>query len=101
MTADAQFWKRGGANPRLNKWPEVLDERGVTQHQFRVQVASDPQRLQLGAADLWDSGLHLRAGRSGHYREGRSPLPRRRGIRILTQTVAGIVIEVGSGEYNF
>jgi hypothetical protein len=25
MTADAQFGKRGGANPRLNRCPEVLD----------------------------------------------------------------------------
>jgi alpha-L-rhamnosidase len=37
-------------------WRLESDERGVYQSAYRVLVASDPDRLEAGRADLWDSG---------------------------------------------
>jgi alpha-L-rhamnosidase len=41
--------------PRLS-WALASDERGVMQAAFRVAVASSPELLARGRADLWDSG---------------------------------------------
>ena len=42
-------------SPRLS-WRLERGARGVTQSAFRVLVASRPERLQEGLADVWDSG---------------------------------------------
>lgn len=42
-------------HPRLS-WILESDQRGVMQQAYRILVASSPDRLAEGAADLWDSG---------------------------------------------
>jgi len=41
--------------PRLS-WMLDSDRRGARQHAYRVRVASTPDQLAAGDADLWDSG---------------------------------------------
>ena len=43
------------AAPRLS-WAMASDERGVRQRAFRVLVASKPELVREGRADVWDSG---------------------------------------------
>lgn len=86
---------------RLNQAGATYDSRSG---RFRTDWSKNPDgSFELALAVPANSGaeVHLPAGRSGHYSEGRLPLQRRRGIRILSRTHAGIVLEVGSGEYNF
>ncbi len=42
-------------NPRLT-WKITSNQRGATQQAYRVLVASSPEKLAQGTADLWDSG---------------------------------------------
>ncbi len=42
--------------PRLS-WEVNDSRRGAVQGAYRVLVASSPERLAEGQADLWDSGL--------------------------------------------
>jgi alpha-L-rhamnosidase len=42
-------------SPRLSWWMRD-DRRGAAQSAYRIEVASDPQKLRAGQADLWDSG---------------------------------------------
>ncbi|MBQ5903626.1 MAG: hypothetical protein IIW89_04740, partial [Alistipes sp.] len=44
------------AQPRLS-WIIQSDERGVMQTAYHVLVASAPELLTEGKADLWDSGV--------------------------------------------
>ena len=43
------------ANPRLS-WRMRGDEPGLTQTAYQILVATSPERLASGEADLWDSG---------------------------------------------
>ncbi len=43
------------AGPRLS-WAMVSEERGVRQRAFRLLVASKPELVREGKADVWDSG---------------------------------------------
>jgi alpha-L-rhamnosidase len=85
-----------------------LNEAGATYDsscgRFRTDWAKNPDGsfdLALTVPANSSAEVHLPAGRSGLYREGRLPVQRSRDVRILTRTTAGIVLEVGSGEYNF
>lgn len=44
------------AQPRLS-WIITADERDVMQTAYHIQVASEPELLAEGKADLWDSGV--------------------------------------------
>jgi len=88
-------------NGRLNKAGATYDSRCG---RFRTDWSKNPDgSFELALTVPANSGaeVHLPAGRSGHYRESRLPLLRHRGIRVLSRTHAGIVLEVESGEYNF
>jgi alpha-L-rhamnosidase len=88
-------------NGRLTKAGATYDSRCG---RFRTDWAKNPDgsfELALTVPANSSAEVHLPAGRSGRYREGRLPLQRSRGLRILTRTDAGIVFEVGTGEYNF
>lgn len=41
--------------PRLS-WVDTSNERGAIQTAYRILVASSPEKLRAGQADLWDSG---------------------------------------------
>ena len=43
------------AAPRLS-WQMETGRPGARQTAYRILAASDPERLQAGDADLWDSG---------------------------------------------
>ena len=46
----------GVSDPRFS-WVVPLDGRGRKQTAYRLRVASRPELLQSGLADMWDSGL--------------------------------------------
>jgi alpha-L-rhamnosidase len=88
-------------NGRLNKAGATYDS---CCGRFRTAWSKNPDgsfELALTVPANSSAEVHLPAGRSGHYLDGRLSLQRRRGVRILSRGHAGIVLEVGSGEYNF
>jgi alpha-L-rhamnosidase len=98
-------FKRARIRPLVNG---RLDKAGATYDsrcgRFRTEWSKNPDgtfELALTVPANSSAEVHLPAGRSGHYREGRLSLQRRRGIRVLTRSTAGMVLEVGSGDYNF
>lgn len=44
-------------NPRFSWRISAEGERNVMQHSYRVIVASSPEKLEQGVADIWDSGV--------------------------------------------
>jgi alpha-L-rhamnosidase len=89
------------ASGRLNKAGATYDSRCG---RFRTDWTKNPDgsfELALTIPANSSAEVHLPSGRLGHYREGRLPLQRRSGVRFLSRTKAGMVLEVGSGEYNF
>lgn len=58
--------------PRFG-WALESDRRGVMQKAYRVRVASSPDRLAAGQADLWDSG-RVESDRCVHVEYDGAPL---------------------------
>lgn len=61
--------------PRLS-WRLESDRRGEAQSAYQVLVASTPERLRLGYADLWDSG-RVKASETIHIEYSGRPLASR------------------------
>jgi alpha-L-rhamnosidase len=98
-------FKRARIQPLVNG---RLKKAGATYDSSCGRFRTDWAKNQDGSFDLAltvptnsSAEVHLPAGTSRHYREGRLPLQRSKGVRILARTSAGIVLEVASGEYNF
>ena len=64
--------------PRLS-WQLQSDRRGVKQAAYRILAASDPDLLEDGNADLWDSG-RLESDRSVHIPYEGEPLRSRQRV---------------------
>ena len=58
--------------PRLS-WRLESNGRGERQSAYRILVATEPARLEVGAADLWDSG-RVASDRTSHIIYGGEPL---------------------------
>ncbi|MCC6426107.1 MAG: glycoside hydrolase family 78 protein [Phycisphaerales bacterium] len=63
------------ARPRLS-WVLESDARGTQQAAYRIMVASAPEKLTEGSADLWDSGA-VRSDQSIHVEYGGKALAAR------------------------
>ena len=88
-------------NGRLNQAGATYDSCGG---RFRTDWTKHPDgrfELALNVPANSSAEVHLPPGRVGRLREGRLPLQHRDGVRILSRTKTGTVLDVGSGAYHF
>ncbi len=79
--------------PRLS-WRLASERRGARQTAYRIRVATSPQRLAAGDADLWDTG-RVASDESAHIVYGGKPLAARMAcwwqVEVWDETGARIV----------
>jgi alpha-L-rhamnosidase len=105
IEALAPGFRRARIHPLLDG---SVTQAGATYESIAGRYRTDWSKNSDGSVDLkvtvppnTRAEVYLRAGMSRRYQEGRSDLHRSRHIKTLARHSDGLVLEVGSGDYEF